>query len=138
MTAELKIQSGVADLFVWYPGNLFYPDGYYPTPASNIQKISFTTRTAGIYLFLVYGVRTAVFDLSITPGGGPRLPTLLPYGTIVATSGLSADTSDTFTAAYLDGMTYNPILPLSGLDPLDIAEEPGGPPVQIFLPVVRR
>lgn len=138
VTAGLKTLSGVADLFVWYPGNLFYPDQYTPTPGSNPQKISFTTKTAGIYLFLVYSVKASVFDLSITPGGGPRVPVLMSYGSTATDSGLLDDPATTNAVPELDGMTYNPILPQSGLDPLDVVAEPGGPYYQVFLPSVRR
>ena len=38
----------------------------------------------------------------------------------------------------VDGMTFNPILPESGLDPLDIALDPDGPFVKTYLPAVIR
>ena len=133
VTAVLKTLSGNADLFVWFPNNLFSPDEFNPTPGSTVQTITFTTKTAGAYLFLVYGVRASDFDLSISPGGGPRA-WLYPDANSTASPDISAPPQ----AAQLDGLIYNPILPESGLDPLGVAVEPSGPFLQTYLPAISR
>jgi len=136
--AELNTLTGAAHLFVWYPGSLFSPDGTSPTPDSNTQIITFTTPTSGIYLFLVYGLQASEYNLRIAPGGGPRLPIPVPYN---ATSAggirLDAQAGSPLLPA-LDGLDYNPILPMSGLDPLEIAQDPDGPFVKTYLPAVIR
>jgi uncharacterized repeat protein (TIGR01451 family) len=133
VTAVLKTLSGNADLLVWFPRNLFSPDLSNPTPGSMVQTITFTTRTAGAYLFLVYGVKASDFDLSITPGGGPRA-----WYDPDATTAASADSSTLSQASSADGFTYNPVLPESGLDPMNVAVEPSGPFYNVFLPAVSR
>jgi uncharacterized repeat protein (TIGR01451 family) len=136
VTATLMTLSGAAHLFVWHPANMFAPDQISPTPASDTQTITFRTPTAGIYLFLVYGLRASVFDLSITPGGGPRIP---PNLTPSATSaGLAMDTPVLDPTMIEDDMSANPILPQSGQDPLNFAQEPGGPFFETYLPTLRR
>jgi len=132
--AELDTLSGAAHLFVWYPGSLFTPDATSPTPSSNVQTITFTTPTAGIYLFLVHGLQPATFNLSITPGGGPRLPWPMPYSSSTVAS---ANLTDGNSQLETDGLTFNPVLPQSGLDPLESAQEPDGPD-QIFVPLILR
>ena len=136
--AELKTLSGAAHLFVWYPGSLFTPDKASFSPDTDIQTITFTTRTAGIYLFLVYGLLPSHYDLRIAPGGGPRIPTPLPYNTSSAI-GISLDSQSGSPAMTgVDGMNFNPILPQSGLDPLEIAQDPEGPFVKTYIPVITR
>ena len=117
VTADLTASSGEAHLFVWNPGNLFAPDQTSATPGSTTQSVTFSTPTAGIYLFLVYGKTDAVYDLSITPGGGPRAasPTAVPAGGSV---------NPLSPGAAADGITFNPVLPQSGLDPLSVAPDP--------------
>ncbi len=133
VSAVLKTLTGNADLLVWFPSNMLSPDEISPTPGSTVQTITFTTRTAGAYLFLVYGVKASDFDLSINPGGGPRA-WLYPD----ANSTASPDTSAPSQTTQLDGLTYNPILPQSGLDPLNVAVEPSGPFFQAYLPAISR
>ena len=136
--AELNTLSGAAHLFVWYPGSLFLPDETSSIPDSDVQTITFTTRTAGIYMFLVYGLQPSEYNLRIAPGGGPRLPVPLPYNTSSPT-GISMDSQAGVPSSIeVDGMTFNPILPESGLDPLDIALDPDGPFVKTYLPAVIR
>jgi uncharacterized repeat protein (TIGR01451 family) len=137
VTAVLKFSSGEAHLFVWHPGNMFAPDETTPTPNSGTQTITFTTKTAGIYMFLVYGVKATDFDLSITPPGGPRLPIPVPVASTGAIPALAQEITPASITAILDGITYNPILPVSGLDPLDVAIEPASPGFQAFVPVIR-
>jgi uncharacterized repeat protein (TIGR01451 family) len=135
VTATLNTLSGLTHLFVWHPGNLFLPDETSPTPGSSSQTIKFTTKTAGIYLFLVFGVKASVFDLAITPGGGPRLPLPVPFASAVTASAADLPLSPASAAAIQDGITFNPILPQSGLDPLAIAQDPLL--FQAFVPVIK-
>ncbi len=136
--AELNTLTGEAHLFVWYPGSLFSPDGTSPTPDSNTQIITFTTPAAGIYLFLVYGLQASEYNLRIAPGGGPRLPIPVPYSATSA-GGIRLDAqAGSPLNLVLDGLDYNPILPVSGLDPLEIAQDPDGPFVKTYLPSVIR
>jgi uncharacterized repeat protein (TIGR01451 family) len=128
VTAVLDSLSGVANLFVWSPGNMFSPDQYNPAVTGMKTTITFTTERAGIYMFLVYGQTAANFDLSIKPGGGPRLPLLS-----VTPMPVTGDSS-----IQVDSMPFNPILPVSGLDPLGEAEEPVGPFLQAFVPILSR
>lgn len=130
VTATLNTLSGAADLFVWHPGNMFAPDETSPTPGTNPQTITFTTKTAGTYLFLVFGKQASDFDLTITPAGGPH-PAPIP----VAAESLSLSPS---SSTALDNLTYNPILPQSGLDPLAVAQDPAGPFFQNFLPALSK
>ncbi len=133
VTAELKTLSGAAGMFVWFPGSLFAPDYRTVQPAFNLQTIKFTTRSAGIYVFLVFGFQTSLFDLSITPGGGPRLPVPLPYR---LASALPLEGSLLPQAEMLpEGLEPTLLLLESGLDPLGDADEPAGP-YQIFVPTV--
>jgi len=128
VTATLTPSSGEAHLFIWNPGNLFAPDQSSAAPGSATQTVSFTTPAAGLYLFLVYAKTDAVYDLSITPGGGSGVAAgAAPAWNSLAPLSLSA-------AA--DGITFNPILPQSGLDPLSVASDPGL--FQFYLPGLNR
>ena len=139
VTASLNTLSGETHLFVWHPGNLFLPDETSPTPGSSTQTIKFTTKTAGVYLFLVFGVKASVFDLTITPGGGPRLPLPVPFASAaVSAADPTLGLAPASATAMLDGITFNPILPQSGLDPLDVAQDPSGPFFQAFVPLVKQ
>jgi hypothetical protein len=51
---------------------------------------------------------------------------------------LTDDATLTSNAPELDGMTFNPIFPQSGLDPLDVAQEPSELTFNVFVPLVRR
>jgi hypothetical protein len=137
VTATLSLLSGSARMFVWYPCRLLAPDLIGPAATDPSQTIKFTTPAAGIYMFLVYGITAADFDLSITPGGGPRpiLPLITPAPS--ATQGIYLGAAPDLSTSDL---VYNPILLESGLDPLDIAIEPAGPfgPYQAFIPAVSR
>lgn len=131
VSATLSFTAGSAHLFVWHPGNMFDPDDVSPNPTGNSQTITFTTKTAGVYLFLVFGAQATDFDLTIAPPGGPRIP--LPMVTAPMAAGTSQALTPASTTA-LDGITYNPILPQSGLDPLSVAADP--PFFQAFVPLV--
>ena len=133
VTATLTTVSGSARLFVWHPANLFAPDESSPISVSNTQVITFETPTAGIYMFLVYGLQASVYDLSIVPGGGPRVP--LDWTANPADAGLAVSSSGVGSADVVD-MSTNPILPQSGEDPLSSAQDPGGPYYLLFLPSI--
>jgi uncharacterized repeat protein (TIGR01451 family) len=135
VTATLTTHSGEAQLFLWHPGNMFAPDKSGPTTGGATQTITFTTRTAGVYMFLVRGKQASDFDLSITPGGGP-VPA--PSASAAAASGISMGQSGTSSPAQTTDLTYNPILPQSGLDPLSVSQDPSGPYVYSYLPMVIR
>ncbi len=134
VTAALNVLNGAADLFVWHPGNMFAPDETSPTPTPNPQTISFTTKTAGVYLFLVFGKQASDYDLSITPAGGPRVPVPTPFAAVSPTISNNSISG----SSALDGLSYNPILPQSGLDPLAVAQDPIGPFFQSYLPAVNQ
>jgi uncharacterized repeat protein (TIGR01451 family) len=133
VTGVLNVLSGNAGLFVWHPGNMFSPDESSPAPDSDTQTITFTTKTDGTYMFLVYGVKTYEFDLSITPGGGPRA---VMYSDAAGTAESNASGLTQIMRA--DGITYNPVLPQSGLDPLNVATDPNGPYYLDYLPTISR
>ncbi len=135
--AELQTLSGAAHLFAWYPGSLFAPDAAGLVTSSDVQTITFTTPSAGLYLFLVYGLQNSTYTLSIAPAGGPRLPLPVPYASTSTSASSLAASSSQSTSSTLDGLSFNPILPQSGLDPLQSAADPDGP-FQSFIPVARR
>ena len=131
VTASLAPTDGDADLYVWYPGHFFWPPDQESTlPGTATDEVDFTTPRAGTYLFLVHGYTAATYDLSITPGGGPRA-----WGAYAATAGGISQ------AAFSEvSLAKPPIQDLvaslfeSGLDPL------GSPaafrPFEIYLPIV--
>jgi uncharacterized repeat protein (TIGR01451 family) len=136
VTATLTSTTGEAHLHLWKPGNMFAPDQSSAVAGSTPQTITFTTQTAGMYLFLVYGKTDAVFDLSITPGGGPRPGASATAASSASAPSLSDGATPASPAAADDGMTYDPILPQSGLDPLNVAPDPSF--IQVYLPVLKR
>ena len=121
--AVLTPTTGNADLYVWYTGGLSRPIG------TATKEVTFTTQSAGTYLFLVHSLLGATYDLSIEPGGGPRPPA---WGMARPHVGGTTQTASTEV-----GEADDLILPFaqSGLDPLGIAEEPAGPFV-VYLPMV--
>jgi uncharacterized repeat protein (TIGR01451 family) len=131
-SAVLTPTTGDVDLYVWYPGNFGAPDQVSAEPGTVTESVSFNTPTPGTYIFLVVGSTHAVYNLSITPGGGPD-------STLSGTPGLVPtvpNASDTGPAAAI-GITEEPVLTLSGVDPLDSADEPTGPYV-LYLPGIRK
>jgi hypothetical protein len=133
VTATLTTLSGSTRLFVWYPGHPFTPDIITPASGAPTETITFTTPSAGTYLFVVKGLTAADFDLGITPGGGPR-----PGLTTAAQASAQGVIMGAPSLPDSDP-TFDPILPESGLDPLDIAIEPALPSYdfQVFIPMVR-
>jgi uncharacterized repeat protein (TIGR01451 family) len=123
-------ENSSAVLLVWFPGE------FDEAADSDPHEITFTTETAGTYIF---GVSVSadvelIYNLGITPGGGP--------------SALGVEAS--FTAVgteYTDGSqesTYNNPLFEIGLDPISIALEDqplAAPPVtadKVYLPILHK
>jgi uncharacterized repeat protein (TIGR01451 family) len=132
VSAVLTPTSGDVDLYVWYPGNFGIPDQVSAEAGSAVESVAFNTPTPGTYIFLVVGSTQAVYNLSITPGGGPDstlsgTPGMLPVTLNASASGLSA----------ISGITEEPVLTISGVDPLDSVDEPTGPYV-LYLPGIRK
>ena len=126
VNATLTSRAGNADLFVWYPGSFGAPDKSSLTTGAD--SVSFTTPRAGLYVFVAVGKTAATYDLSITPGGGPRFVEPTVNGT-ATDEGLAAATEDTASSA----VTESP-LARSGTDPLYAADDPSGP-FMVFLPM---
>ncbi len=144
VTATLQSTSGNADLYLWHPGHYFWPDGKSTHPMSETDVISFTTPHAGIYHFLVFGTTAATYDLSITPGGGPRAWSDThggwnsPAG-VNQTPSSAVDAAGALTSveAGPSDLTADPVLPISGLDPL--ATDPQADALfTVYLPLVMR
>ena len=133
VNATLDVLTGDARLYAWHPFNMFAPD-HTSSTAGATQTISFTTKTAGVYMFLVRGVQASDYNLSITPGGGPTAHPAVFSG---AAGGISMGSAASPSAA--PDLTYNPILPVSGLDPLSVTVPPVGPgSSMVYLPLVVR
>jgi uncharacterized repeat protein (TIGR01451 family) len=132
VSATLNVLTGDAQLFVWHPWNMFAPD-HTPATTGATQTISFTTKNAGVYMFLVRGKQASDFDLSITPGGGP---TVVPATSFTPAGGISLGSAGAPSA--VPDLTYNPILPQSGLDPLSVSQDPVGPFDYTYLPLILR
>jgi len=135
VTATLNTTSGDADLYVWFPDNFGVPDEYSIEAGTATDSVSFTTPRAGTYLFLVYGWEESTYDLSITPGGGPRAWTVSGAQVGPTSKAVSNEVAanDTKTPQF----DTEPVLNWSGLDPLADAAAPGKAFV-IYLPVVMR
>jgi uncharacterized repeat protein (TIGR01451 family) len=122
VTAVVSPTGGEADLYAWYSGALSEPLG------AGSDVVSFTTESAGTYLFVVRGQSGATYDLSIEPGGGPRAATDgTPAATVVRRGGTDEEQAEDLIA----------VLAQSGLDPLEAAEAPRGI-FTLYLPVVIR
>lgn len=106
VTATLTTTSGDADLYVWGPGSRGLPDEASTLDGTAVDRVSFTTPRAGVYLFLVYGAQASSYTLVITPGGGPRAPAAVPQ----------AGKPGVFAS--------EPVLSQAGLDPLGVATTP--------------
>jgi len=131
VTAVLTPTSGDADLHVWYTGNLSEPIGV----ASEV--VTFTTQSAGTYLFVVHSPSGATYDLSIEPGGGPRPPAWAMVGVRVGGTSQTASirVGEADGTAFSEADDLISVLTQSGLDPLATAGAPAGPFV-IHLPLV--
>jgi uncharacterized repeat protein (TIGR01451 family) len=127
VNADLITGQGDADLYVWYPGNPLHPDQKSTNPGTELDSVTFTTPRAGIYLILVHGASASTFDLTITPGGGPRAWLVYEGLANGALLPLSDDGSG--------NLFYEPILSQSGIDPLAVAVEPPDK-YKVFSPVM--
>jgi hypothetical protein len=130
VTATLTSTTGDADLYVWYPHSLFWPDQASTQSLMATEIVTFTTPRAGTYLFLVHGYLTTTYDLSIEPGGGSYA------GEMQAADRAAPSTPSTFTGRP-GGLTFEPVLSQSGLDPLATAPslEEG---MSVYLPLLQR
>ncbi len=124
VTADLTVKTGDARLFIWHPGSMFVPDDSTAAAGST----TFTTPTAGVYLFLVSANAASTFTLSITPGGGP---VVVPAAAAGTSGGIQVP-------ALSSSPAFNPILPQSGLDPLSVSVAPLGPFDYQYMPVILR
>jgi uncharacterized repeat protein (TIGR01451 family) len=124
--------SGDVDLYVWYPGNFGAPDQASAETGSTPETVAFNTPTAGTYIFLIVGSTQAVYNLSITPGGGPDSMLGGTPGMLPAT--LSASVTSQSAAS---DIAEEPVLSISGVDPLENVDEPTGPFV-LYLPGIRK
>jgi uncharacterized repeat protein (TIGR01451 family) len=131
VTATLTPLSGDADLYVWFPGNHFWPDRWHTDPLTTTDTITFTTPRAGVYLFVVHGYTAATYNLSIEPGGGPRAE--VPNLSVAANVSVSAPYTPN---AKTDTLTYDMVLPDSGVDPLYTTSALD--PYAVYLPLVMR
>jgi len=121
--------TGDADLFVWYPGR-------WTTPIARAsQVVSFTTPASGVYVFMVRGQPGWTYDLTISPGGGPRPPLNPSTAQRVDTDSIAAVEADLATSD--DSNDLIALLTESGLNPPDLAEAPSTPSA-IYLPIVMR
>jgi uncharacterized repeat protein (TIGR01451 family) len=109
---------------VWYARNFFEPI------ARNTQEVTFTTPSTGTYVFVVHGESGVTYDLSIEPGGGPRLPLVDERPRRRWPHVSAADQAAPDEASDLVSM-----LTTSGLDPLSIVDAPSMVSV-VYLPVV--
>ena len=62
VTAALAVTSGEAHLHLWKPGNMFGPDHSSALSGAATQTITFTTKSAGMYMFLVLMGRSLIAD----------------------------------------------------------------------------
>lgn len=109
---------------VWYARNFFKPI------ATDTQEVTFTTSSTGTYVFVVHGESGTAYDLSIEPGGGPRLP-LIDRRTRGRWPHVSA--ADQATPDEVSDLVS--MLTASGLDPLNIADAPSVVST-VYLPIV--
>jgi len=137
VTATLTTLTGDADLYLWRPNNHFGPDFKSTHPISGTDLITFTTQRAGVYLFVVRGYVTSTYDLTIEPAGGPRVPWSWWSMTATSDAGSINLTAPSAPSAKTDDLTYDAVLPQSGVDPL---AEPSAIvfPYSVFLPALTR
>ena len=119
--------TGYVVVGVWYTGNSFDP-----TTAYTRTVIFNTASYAGTYVFAAQGEPGATFDLSIEPGGGPRLPIGMG-GT--RPGGDQPRTSADGWATPGEANDLVSMLTESGLDPLGVAVAPSLA-FTVYLPVV--
>jgi hypothetical protein len=112
--------------------------------ALGVQEATFTTDSAGVYLFAVRGAPGDVYDLSIQPPGGPRVPVLSTASDPSSPEGPRLAASVAWPEAQVaDDLAT--MLMESGLDPLESTDEPPlgpgddpGGEYLIYVPLVSR
>lgn len=92
------------------------------------STLSFETPKEGTYLFLVHGYTAATYDLDITPGGGPKA---------WRTTAVQVGKAGQATSFKGDELISEPVLPISGPDPLAGVTAPAGP-FAVHLPLIFR
>lgn len=127
VSITLTPTSGSANLYVWQwkTGPLGPPDWFSENPGTAVDQVSFTTPAAGIYIILVNADQPSVYNLTITPPGGPNA--------IMAPLPVSASNAPTASSPQI---TSEPIFQYIGINPLGSAE-----PILLFqirLPFISR
>ena len=81
VTVTLVVTSGDADLYIWRPGSIAYPDYWSNLPGTATEQLVFTA-VEGEYLIEVHGYASSVYALEIDSsgvgGGGLRKAQGLP------------------------------------------------------------
>jgi uncharacterized repeat protein (TIGR01451 family) len=130
VSATLTSSSGNADLFAWYPGNLFIPNRWAFNSGTAKLDVKFTAPVDGVYVFLVYASEKTTYTLKITPGGGP---------TVSAPASPAVAVQDTQTAdASGAGFSTEPVFSQIGFDPFGTSAPaaPGAPAgFSVYLPM---
>lgn len=121
----MATSSGQADLYVWYPEN--YDAADQKSLDAPVDQISFTTPRPGIYMILVHATEAAVFDIAITPAGGPLMDWGLLYDEV---NFIPASVSS-------EPLTSEPVFSVIGIYPAEMAISPSGP-YFARLPIVSR
>jgi len=111
----MATSSGQADLYIWYPEN--YEEADQASLDQPVDQINFTAPRAGIYMILVHAIEPAVFNIAITPAGGPRMDWSLLY------DGIQPSTASVST----EPLTSESVFSVIGLYPAEMATVPGGP-----------
>jgi uncharacterized repeat protein (TIGR01451 family) len=97
--ATLETIRGDADLYVWEPGRLGWPDHSSTQAGTTLDQVRFTTPRSGVYLFVVYAAEASRYQLAIQPAGGPAVqaipmqlaaakPIALSSDIVISTSGI--------------------------------------------------
>jgi uncharacterized repeat protein (TIGR01451 family) len=128
VSGALTLTSATGDVAmgVWYVRDFFNPI------ATNTQTVAFTTPTTGTYVFVVYGEAGSTYDLSIEPGGGPRLP---PFDRWKMGARSHISIASQVASGVADDLVS--MLTESGLDPLSVTVEPSVG-FEVYLPIVLR
>ncbi len=133
VTATLTTTAGNADLFVWYPRSLFFPDQASTHPGTEVDEVTFTTPRPGVYIFLVRATLASTYTLAIQPAGGFNPAVAQTASTLQAAPEAFASTESATPSA---DFSYEPVVSAAGLDPLPLAVEPEFN-FTIYLPQIR-
>jgi len=126
--SRLTTLLGDADLFAWFHNHFWAPNLRTNTPGPGTEMLEFTTPVPGIYHFAVYAFHDTVFNLDITPPGGPFVPWISTHNQpgVLAPEATADDPT-------LSILAYSGIDPLSSTDPEAPAFE-----FKVFAPLVKR